>query len=167
MLTRSSFKRPQIERTRTVHTPIPEHLRRSASFARADIGIPITDPKPEVHRSQALRDMANGRQCLLQFPDRCLNPSTDTTVAAHSNWADHGKAGARKADDCYMVWGCFACHSLLDQSSHLTDAEKRASFDAAHARQVQEWVRIASDPKEKPRFRKAADWALNLLMGKK
>lgn len=33
-------------------------------------------------------------------------------------------------------------------------------------RQVQEWARIAADPTEKPRFRKAADWALNLLMKK-
>jgi hypothetical protein len=164
-MNRSTFKRPTIERQRTVHKPIPEHLRRSASFAKADT-MAEPDPKPEVHRSQALRDMAQGRLCLLQFPDRCLNPGTDTTVAAHSNWADHGKAGARKADDCYMVWGCFACHSLLDQSSHWTDAEKRASFDAAHRRQVQEWARIAADPTEKSRFRKAADWALNLLMGK-
>lgn len=163
---RSSFKRPTYERKRTVHTPIPEHLRRNASMERVEAPAEPA-PKPEVHRRQALRDMAKGRPCLLQFPDRCLNPGTETTVAAHSNWSDHGKAGARKADDCYMVWACFNCHTLLDQGSHLTTDEKRASFDAAHARQVQEWARIAADPTEKPRFRKAADWALNLLMGKK
>lgn len=164
MLTRSTFKRPKLERVPTVHKPVPAHLRRSASFARADIGNPIADPKPEVHRSQALRDMANGRQCLIQFPGVCRNPDTETTVAAHSNWSDHGKAGARKADEPFSVWACYSCHSLLDQGSHLTAEEKRASFEAAHKRQVQEWARIAADPTEKPRFRRAADWALNLLM---
>lgn len=162
MLTRSTFKRPKLERVPTVHKPVPAHLRRSASFARADGGHEAA-PKPEVHRSQALRDMPNGRQCLLQFPDVC-NGDPSTTVACHSNWSDHGKGGGRKADDEYTVWGCSACHSLLDQGSHLTADEKRASFEAAHRRQVQEWARIAADPTEKPRFRKAADWALNLLM---
>lgn len=163
MLTNSTFKRPKLERAPTVHKRIPPSQQRSASFARADIGNPIADPKPEVHRSQALRDMPNGRQCLLQFPDVCNNDPS-TTVACHSNWSDHGKGGARKADDEYTVWGCSACHALLDQGSHLTADEKRSSFDAAHKRQVQEWARIAADPTEKPRFRKAADWALNHLM---
>lgn len=165
MLTNSTFKRPKLERAPTVHKPVPEHLRRSASFARADGGHEAA-PKPEAHRNAALLEMARGRQCLLQFPDVCRNPDTETTVAAHSNWSDHGKAGARKADEPFSVWACHACHSLLDQGSHLTAEEKRASFDAAHRRQVQEWARIAADPTEKPRFRKAADWALNLLMKK-
>lgn len=161
---RSGFKRPPIERKRTVHTPIPDHLRRKASFAKADqMAEPVE--KPEVHRRSALREMAKGRPCLLQMPDVCQG-GTETTVAAHSNWSDHGKAGARKADDQYTVWACFACHSMLDQGSHLTAAEKRANFDAAHRRQIQEWARVAADPREKPRFRKAADWALNLLMKK-
>lgn len=164
MLTRSTFKRPKLERVPTVHKPVPAHLRRSASFARADGGSRAA-PKPEVHRNAALRDMANGRQCLLQFPDVCNNDPS-TTVACHSNWSDHGKGGARKADDEYTVWGCSACHALLDQGSHLTADEKRASFEAALVRQAHAFARIAADPTEKPRFRKAADWALNLLMKK-
>lgn len=162
MLTRSTFKRPKLERVPTVHKPVPAHLRRSASFARADGGSRAA-PKPEVHRNAALREMANGRQCLLQFPDVCNNDPS-TTVACHSNWSDHGKGGARKADDEYTVWGCSACHALLDQGSHLTADEKRASFEAALHRQAHAFARIAADPTEKPRFRKAADWALNLLM---
>ena len=31
-----TFKRKTYERKRTVHAPIPEHLRRAASFAKAD-----------------------------------------------------------------------------------------------------------------------------------
>lgn len=164
MLTRSTFKRPKLERVPVVHTPVPAHLRRSASFARADGGHDAA-PKPEVHRNAALLEMARGRPCLLQFPGACRNPDTETTVAAHSNWSEHGKGGARKADEAYSVWACFSCHSMLDQG-RLSAEEKRAIFDAGHRRQVQEWERIAADPTEKPRFRKAADWALNLLMRK-
>lgn len=164
MLSRSTFKRPKLERVPVVHTPVPEHLRRSASFARADIGNPIADPKPEVHRNAALLEMARGRPCLILFPYLVHDP--DTVVACHSNLGEHGKGGARKANDEYSVWGCRDCHHLLDQGSYLTAEEKRASFDAAHKRQVQEWARIAADPTEKLRFRKAADWALNHLMRK-
>ena len=77
MLNRSTFNRPKLERVPTVHKPVPAHLRRSASFARADGGCQAA-PKPEVHRNAALRDMANGRQCLLQFPGVCRNPDTES-----------------------------------------------------------------------------------------
>jgi Protein of unknown function (DUF1364) len=164
MLTRSGFKRPQIERTRTVHTPVPEHLRRQVTMARADAA-QVADPKTEAHRNPALLEMARGRQCLIQLPHKCLNPSTETTVAAHSNWGEHGKAGARKADDEFSVASCFACHSWLDQGP-ATEAEKRATFAAAHQRQIAQWERIATDTTEPARFRRAAQWALNHLMRK-
>ena len=157
-----TFKRPHLERVRTVHQPIPAHLRRSASFAKAD-GANTPEPKPEVHRNPALLEMARGRPCLLMLPDKCLNPSTETTVAAHSNWSEHGKSGARKSQEEYSVWACYACHQWLDQGP-ATESEKRATFLAAHRRQVDHWHRIAADPKEPARFRKAADWALNHLM---
>lgn len=160
MLTRSSFKRPQINRTRAVHTPIPAHLRRPVSFARAD-GAQASDPKTEAHRNPALLDMARGRRCLILFP--YLNHDPETVVACHSNLGEHGKAGARKADDEYSVWGCFACHRMIDQG-HLNEDERRSTFMAAHGRQVQEWTRIAADPTEPARFRRAAQWALNHLI---
>ena len=162
MLTRSTFNRKTIERKPSVHQPIPAHLRRSASFAKADAAH-APDQKTEAHRNPALLDMARGRPCLLMLPDKCLNPSTETTVAAHSNWSEHGKAGVRKADDEMSTWCCFACHQWLDQGP-ATEAEKRATFLAAHQRQVHAWHRIAADTKEPARFRKAADWALNHLM---
>lgn len=157
---RSGFKRPQIERKRTVHKPIPEHLRRSASFARAD-GAQSADPKTEAHRNRTLLDMARGRRCLILFP--FLNHDQETVVACHSNLGEHGKSGARKADDIYTVWGCARCHSWLDQGP-ATEAEKRASFMSAHARQIAQWERIAADPTEPARFRRAAQWALNHLI---
>jgi hypothetical protein len=159
---RSTFKRPQIERTRTVHTPIPAHLRRNAAMARADIGNPIADPKTEAHRNPALLEMAQGRQCLIRLPI-FFHHDPETTVACHSNLGEHGKAGARKADDEYSVWGCYFCHRAIDQG-HMTEEEKRDAFTTAHQRQVEQWEYIATDISEPIRFRRAARWALNHLI---
>lgn len=119
-------------------------------------------PKTEAHRNPALLEMARGRHCLLRVPGVCRG-GTETTVAAHSNWACHGgKGGARKADDEYSVWGCFGCHHWLDQIA-APKATKQTAFMRAHADQVLEWRRIAQDPSEKPRYRLAAQWALDQL----
>ncbi len=163
MLRRTGFKRQAYEHKRTVHTPIPEHLRRSVSMVSA-AGMAEPVRKPEVHRSAALRDMAQGRPCLLLVPSVCTG-NTETTVCCHSDFSIHGKGGARKADDEYSVWGCAACHTWLDQGP-ATHEEKMVAFLAAHRRQVDQWRQVAADPREKDRFRKAADWALNLLMRK-
>lgn len=129
----------------------------------AQIGeMPITIAKVDAHRNRALLDMARGRPCLLRVPGVCQG-GTETTVAAHSNWACHGKAGARKADDQYSVWACAACHiGWLDQGPAPKE-EKQTVFMRAHAAQVLEWARIERDPSETPRVRKAARWALEQL----
>lgn len=118
-------------------------------------------PKPEAYRNPALLAMARDKPCLLRVPGQCVG-GTETTVAAHSNWACHGKAGARKADDQYSVWGCSGCHSWLDQGA-APKATKQAAFMRAHADQVLQWRRIAQETTEKPRDRAAALWALERL----
>lgn len=118
-------------------------------------------PKEPPNRNRALLDMARGRQCLLRVPGVCQG-GTETTVAAHSNWACHGKAGARKASDAYVVNACFSCHSWLDQGP-APKATKQMTFMRAHADQVMEWRRIERDPSETPRMRNAARWALEKL----
>lgn len=118
-------------------------------------------PKTEAHRNSRLRDMARGMPCLLQVPGVCSHDSA-TVVCCHSNLSIHGKAGARKADDHYSVWGCAACHRWLDQGP-APRAQKTAAFMAAHLRQVLEWRAIAFDPGSAPRDRAAALWALDLL----
>jgi hypothetical protein len=129
-------------------------------MARADVA-QSPDPKTEAHRNPALLEMARGRPCLILFP--FLSHDPETVVACHSNRSEHGKGRARKADDEYSVWGCSKCHSWLDQGTD-TEAEKRAAFLAAHRRQIAHWERIAADPTESARFRKAAHWALNHLL---
>lgn len=114
------------------------------------------------YEDKALTDMAAQRPCLLMVPATC-NHRTDTTVACHSNWSEHGgKGGARKADDTYSVWGCSGCHYWLDFGKARAE-DKLAAFMAAHARQVLAWRLIAMDTKEPERFRKAARRALERL----
>lgn len=158
----STFKPPQRERTRTVHTPIPEHLRRSVTYASPAGEAPQAQPKTEAMRNPALLEMARGRPCLMLIPGHTHDPQT--TVSAHSNWAEHGKAGARKADEPYSAWACVQCHQWLDQGKASAE-EKKAVWLAAHRRQVDHWRAIASDPSEPARYRKAAQWALNHLAG--
>jgi hypothetical protein len=119
------------------------------------------DPKSEPYRDPALLDMARDQPCMLLVPGVC-NHRTDTTVAAHSNLSIHGKAGARKADDCYSVWGCAACHFWLDFGK-AASAQKDMAFQLAHARQVLAWRLRAMDPNEPERFRRAARHALERL----
>lgn len=155
---RSGFKRPVLERTRTVHQPIPEHLRRGRI---SHVGQAVaTLAKPQAHRNRALLDMAKDRPCLLLVPG-VHRYAPDTTVACHSNRGEHGKAERRKADDHYSVWGCWRCHTWLDQGP-APEAEKSAIFDAALQRQLVQWRRVADDPREPERFRRAARWALEL-----
>ena len=119
------------------------------------------EPKTRAYRDPALLEMARGRPCLLLIPGLCSH-RTDTVVAAHSNLSIHGKGGARKADDCYSVWGCAACHLWLDTSKAL-GAIKEIAFMTAHARQVLAWRLVAMDASEPERFRKAASRALERL----
>ena len=124
-------------------------------------GTTAAAPKVRAYRDSALLEMARGRHCLLRIPGMCVG-ATETTVAAHSNLIAHGKAKARKADDCYSVFTCYPCHFWLDQGSASAE-DKEAAFMAAHVRQVFAWRRIAADASEPERFRRAARRALERL----
>lgn len=138
-------------------------VKSTAVMAKIGDLVDTKFPKAKAHRNPALLEMARGRHCLLRVPGVCRG-GTETTVAAHSNWACHGgKGGARKADDEYSVWGCSACHiGWLDQGP-APKSVKQSVFMRAHADQVLEWIRIARDQSEVQRFRLAAQWALDQL----
>jgi hypothetical protein len=59
-------------------------------------------------------------------------------VAAHSNWAEHGKGRGIKASDQYIAALCVKCHFALDQGTEMTDVERREMWDRAHAKTVRE-----------------------------
>jgi len=151
------FRKPA-ERVRQRDKDLPpQKCSNPGSF---EGGVTGPRPKTEPKRNPALLEMARGMQCLLRVPGVCVG-GTESTVACHSNLSVHGKAGARKADDCYTVWGCAACHRWLDQGP-APAAEKEVAFMTGHLRQVGAWRGIAAfDPFL--RDKNAAQWALDQL----
>lgn len=158
MLKRTGFKKPERQpKVPALLRPLerPVNMTRISTIVR-------TVPKTVEYRNPHLLTLAMDMPCLLRVPDVCMG-NTETTVACHSNLGVHGKAGARKADDHYSVWGCMACHRWLDQDKRPSYEEKAATFMTAHARQVLQWRKIAADPGRARRDREAVQWALQLL----
>lgn len=118
-------------------------------------------PKAKALRNQAVMDSARGRPCLLQAP-YTMHHDPLTTVACHGNWSTMEKGAGRKADDCYIVWGCFECHSWLDQGS-APAAEKQRVHALGMFRQMLAWEAMAVSETEPLKFRNAARWALDHL----
>jgi hypothetical protein len=154
---RTSAPARDADRVRAVPKPVPGAFRVAVPVT----GIPVSAPKTEPKRNNSLLKMARNRPCLLCIPVICTH-GTATTVACHSNLSIHGKAGARKADDCYTVWGCSACHAWLDQGP-APKTQKAAAFMRAHLAQVLEWRAIVSNGLESDGARRAAQWALDQL----
>lgn len=119
--------------------------------------VPIAKTKRE--ENQHYRAMARDKECQLRVPFVC-NRNPETTVLCHSNW--HDKGGARKASDFWGVWGCYACHTWLDQGNAPSEA-KYMAFSRAMDRMKVELEKIVSDPAQKARDREAAAWALERL----
>jgi hypothetical protein len=161
MLRRKPLRRKEWERIPR-EDRIPMALSTLQPVARGTYagGVSGARPKSEPKRNPHLLAMARGMFCLLLAPG-VTEHDRETVVSCHSNESAHGKAGARKADDQYSVWGCFACHQWLDFGPASQD-EKRAAFMSAHFRQVEAWRGIAEfDPFTKDKA--AAKWALDQL----
>lgn len=127
-----------------------------------EVGEGITaQPKTVALRNPAILEMARGRPCLLQAP-YTMSHDPATTVGCHGNGHQFGKGDRRKADDCYVVWGCFECHSWLDQGS-ASQHEKLRVFHLGMFRQMLAWEQVAASEHESQRFKRAAEWALDNL----
>jgi hypothetical protein len=73
-----------------------------------------------------------------------------TVVAAHSNWAEHGKGKGIKADDNRVAALCYAVHMELDQGTRWTRQERRQIWWDAHVKTVRELIRIGLWPLSVP-----------------
>ena len=82
-------------------------------------------PKHNYVRSKKLLENARLIPC-----QHCL-ADDGTVVAAHTNWGS-GKGRSIKADDNMIASLCFQCHSLLDQGSKMTKAERMEMWADAH-----------------------------------
>lgn len=102
-----------------------------------------------MYRSKDLLTLAQGQECLLNISKRCLTTEGSTTVACHENSLDAGKGMGLKADDSRTVWGCYFCHTMLDQGN-MTYEEKQEVFRESHILQIYEWIKIAQNPCLRP-----------------
>jgi hypothetical protein len=161
-LKRTAFKRAEMPKKKPA-APALRVARTGRYTATAAAAKMVA--KPRAHRNRRLLDLAERMPCLLRVPGVC-NGDPQTTVAAHSNFSIHGKAGARKADDEWSVWSCSSCHRWLDQASGdggPSYEEKLDAFMAGHQRQLREWEWIEQDLRRPAADRAAARWALDLV----
>lgn len=113
-------------------------------------------PKTKPVRSKTLRDAYRLLPCQWPLADGICGAVDGTVCCAHSNWSDHGKAGARKADDCYGAALCYMHHSALDQGSRMSYDQRRAGWTLAHMSSVQLlrsmnlWPADVAVPKDAP-----------------
>jgi len=102
-----------------------------------------------MYRNKDLLKLAEGQECLLIISKRCLTTEGSTTVACHENSLDAGKGMGLKADDSRTVWGCYHCHTMLDQGN-MTAEQQKEVFHQAYLRQIDEWIKIAENPCLRP-----------------
>ena len=136
-----TFKRPTYERKRTVHHPIPAHLRRSASFARAD-GAHDSVEKENLLQHAGYMDLVRAMPCA-----HCGAPPK--SQFCHS---DEGKGTSIKSD-CRNGWpGCDRCHKAIG-TSRIYPKEQRRALEAEMARQTREQIEKSGLwPKNLPRW---------------
>lgn len=70
-------------------------------------------------------------------------------MACHDNSLQSGKGMGLKADDSRTVWGCYYCHSLLDQGD-MDYFERKEAFALSYNRQIDEWIKVAQSPTMRP-----------------
>lgn len=147
-MNRSGFKRPTLDRKRTVHQPIPEHLRRAASFAKADqMAEPVEKDAPL--RSEAYRRLVAAMPCI-----HCGR--VGHSQHAHTN---AGKAKGMKNDDrdamplCADDYGLLGCHSRFDRYALFLDRAEHVRMGAKWAEQTRNQIEtMGLWPKNLPRW---------------
>lgn len=118
-------------------------------------------PKHRREENANYRALARDKDCTLRVPGVCcFDPST--TVLCHSNKLSDGKGKGYKVSDFKGVWGCYTCHTWLDQGSASTD-EKDAAFNSAMKRMEKELEKIVAYQMTKAKDREAAWWALERI----
>jgi hypothetical protein len=124
--------------------PLPAYtLARPCAAARIEpTARPV--PKREYIRSASLREAYR------LIPCQHCGIDDGTVCCAHSNHAEHGKGKSIKASDDCAASLCFTCHSMLDQGSRLTRAERAAMFLAARMKTVALLVLLGHWPDDIP-----------------
>lgn len=101
-------------------------------------------------RDRKLLDLAHRvNECQLRLPEVCTGYSPHGCEPAHSNSQRHGKGMSIKADDCFHVAACHACHAELDQGRRFTREEKAEFWQAGYDRTMalywrNGWLKVAA-----------------------
>ena len=85
------------------------------------------------HRSERLRQSANGEPCV-----KC--GKIGSTVWCHSNESAHGKGMSLKAHDLLGLYLCGSCHHDYDRGPDMTREERRELFRELYPKTM---VRVA------------------------
>ena len=129
----SGFKRPVLERVRTVHKPVPQEQRRKASIS------------PCVEQAQPVEKFAYVRSRPLLNAIKTLDcqhcGARGPSDPAHSNQGAHGKGKGVKASDVYAAALCRADHDAIDQGSKLSHEERVTLWTNAWRKTVRELVK--------------------------
>lgn len=133
MLKRSTFKRPVLERVRTVHKPIPLDQRRNASISPC-VGQADPIAKFEYVRSRQLLNAIKTLEC-----QHC--GARGPSDPAHSNQSVHGKGKGVKASDVYAAALCRHDHNEIDRGSKLTQDERVTLWTNAWRKTVRELLK--------------------------
>lgn len=137
MLKRSTFKRPVLERVRTVHVPIPADQRRGSMAKVSSAAAPVA--KFTYVRSRPLLNAIKALPC-----QHC--GASGPSDPAHSNQSCHGKGKGIKASDVFAAALCRADHNELDQGSRLTQDERIEMWTNAWRKTVRELVKRGTWP---------------------
>lgn len=99
------------------------------------------NPKQAYIRSPALLKAAEGVPCMVN--SEICNHDPATSVAAHSEWHEDGKAGKLKAHDIYICIACSNCHDYIDNRQRVgqTTLERRDAFHRGMKRTWELFVR--------------------------
>jgi hypothetical protein len=86
-----------------------------------------------------LRKLAEGRDCKLRLPGIC-NRDSSTVVLCHLK---RGWCGSLKPPDIVGVWGCSACHDVIDRrvKSEFTEEQIDAMILVSLCEQLDTYVR--------------------------
>lgn len=127
---RSGFKRPTLDRPRTVHTPVPEHLRRNASMTGVCDQFSQPIPKEGAIHHEGYRRLVAARPCIHCGKEK-------RSQHAHENEL---KGKSLKLDDrrsmplCCDEPGAEGCHTQFDQYRLIPGGRQ------AHVEQGRAWA---------------------------
>lgn len=143
-----TFASKPYERKRTVHTPIPEHLRRSASMG------PVAAMHDAIEKENPVRSEPY-RRLVAAMP--CANCQREgRSQHAHEN---EGKGKALKLDDrramplCADEPGSLGCHSRFDRYALFLDRAEHIRMGRQWAAETRAQIEASGQwPKNLPRW---------------